>query len=100
MKKTIIAVAAAALLSACGATGPTHTENDAKAAIAAAEHENSRAAKKNYEWRDTGKIIKKAKAALKEGKFDDAVKQANKAKSQASMALAQYEEQKNAAPRY
>ena len=97
MNKIItLAAIAAFTLGACAA-GPTHTKNDASGAITAAEHENSRAKKKNYEWRDTGKIIKKAKAALKKGDFDGAVKLANKAKKQATSALAQYEDQKNAA---
>lgn len=96
MKKIMILAAVAVLtISAC-ASGPTHTKNDATGAISAAEHETARAKKKNYEWRDTGKLIKKAKEALKKDDFDTAVKLANKAKDQSTMALAQYEEQKNA----
>ena len=98
MKKIMILAAAAVLtISAC-ASGPSHTKNDATGAISAAEHETARAKKKDYEWRDTGKIIKKAKEALKKGDFDTAVKLANNAKKQSTMALAQYEEQKNAKP--
>ena len=94
----IILMAATALtISAC-ASGPSHTKNDAKGAIAAAEHETMRANKKLYAWRDTGKIIKKAKKALKKGEYDKAVKLANKAKQQSTMALQQYAEQKNAGP--
>ena len=94
----IILMAATALtISAC-ATGPKHTANDAKGAIAAAEHETKRANKKFYAWRDTGKLIKKAKAALKKKDYDGAVKLANKAKKQSTMALQQYAEQKNAGP--
>ena len=99
MKKLIIAAAAAILMTAC-ASGPTHTKNDATGAIGAAEHQTKRAKKKNYEWRDTGKLIKKAKAALKKGDFDSAVKLANKAKKQSTNALAQYNDQKNVKPRY
>ncbi len=88
--------AATLALAACAAPAPTHTANDAKGAIAAAEHQAKRAAKKSYEWRDTGKIIKKAKKALKAGNFDKAVKLANKAKAQGTMALQQYQQQKNA----
>lgn len=99
MRKLLITLTAAIALTltACAA-GPTHTKNDATGAIAAAEHETSRAAKKFYEWRDTKKIIKKAKAALKAGDFDKAVKLANKAKAQSSMALKQAAEQANAGP--
>lgn len=98
-KLMIILMAATALtLAACAASGPTHTANDAKGAIAAAEHETSRAAKKFYEWRDTKKIIKKAKKALKKGDFNKAVKLANKAKAQSTNALQQAHEQRNAGP--
>jgi len=90
--------ATALTLAACTASGPTHTANDAKGAIAAAEHQTKRAAKKFYEWRDTGKIIKKAKKALKKGDFNKAVKLANKAKAQSTMALQQAQEQANAGP--
>ncbi|MFO7603028.1 MAG: hypothetical protein R6X06_04345 [Gammaproteobacteria bacterium] len=93
----MIIAATAALMTACAA-GPTHTADQASAAIAAATAANSQAAKVNYEWRDTGKMIKEAEKASKEGKFDDAVKLAKKAERQAKNALAQYEEQKNVKP--
>jgi len=95
----IILMAAITLtITACAASGPTHTANDAKGAILAAEHETKRAAAKFYEWRDTGKLIKKAKAALKASDFNTAVKLANKAKAQSSMAIQQAAEQANAGP--
>ena len=106
MKKLIpFAITAALALGACGtgdgggATSSSYTENDASSAILAAKHETKRAKAKNYEWRDTGKLIKKAEAAAKAGDYAKAVKLANKAKTQSTMALAQYEEQKNAGPR-
>ena len=100
MKKIITLAAIAAFTLAACATGPTHSKNDAAGAISAAEHETSRDKKKSYEWRDTGKLIKKAKKAMKAGKFDEAVKLANKAKKQSTMALAQYEDQKDAARKH
>lgn len=108
MKKFIpFAVAAAFTLGACASGGGTGdssassvTKNDAHAAIMAAEHERKRAQAKGYEWRDTGKIIKKAHEALKAGNFDEATKLANKAKQQSTNALAQYEQQKNAGPHF
>lgn len=100
MKKIItLAAIAAFTLGACAA-GPTHTKNDAAGAITAAEHETNRAKKKNYEWRDTGKLIKKAKEAMKKGDFDKAVKLANEAKMQSTLALQQYEDQKDAADKH
>lgn len=91
--------ATALTLTACAGSGSTHTKNDAKGAIAAAEHQTKRAAKQLYEWRDTKKIIKKAKKALKAGNFDKAVKLANKAKLQSTHAIQQAAEQANAGPR-
>ena len=102
MRKIIpFAIAAAFALGACASDGGTSaTKGDASSAIIAAEHENSRAKKKGFEWRDTGKLIKKAKEAEKAGDFGKAVKLANKAKNQASNAIAQAEAQKNAGPNY
>lgn len=54
----------------------------AEAAIAAAETSRKNAASVEGEWRDTGKMIKKAEAAMKEGNFAKAVKLANSAKRQ------------------
>ena len=90
--------AIALTLTACAGSGPTHTKNDAVGAISAAEHETRRAAKKFYEWRDTKKLIKKAKKALKKKDYDKAVKLANKAKTQSKLALQQWSEQRNAGP--
>ena len=44
---------------------------------------------------DTGKIIKKAEAAMKKEDYATAVKLANKAKTQGMNAQQQYQEQKN-----
>ena len=107
MKKFIpFAIAGAFALGACASSGGTGGEGsssvndkDAATAILAAEHEQSRAKAKGFEWRDTEKLIKEAQKAAKEGKFDDAVKLANKAKNQSTNAIAQAEEQKNAGPR-
>ena len=103
MKKVIpFALAAAFALGACGTGGggTDITKGDAASAITAAEHEKKRAKGKGYEWRDTGKMIKKAKKAMKAGDFAKAVKMANKAKTQSSNALKQYAEQKDAGPKY
>ena len=102
MRKIIpFAIAAALALGACASDGGTSaTKADASSAIVAAEHEQSRAKKKGFEWRDTGKMIKKAKKAMKDGEFYKAVKLANKAKRQSTSALAQAEAQKNAGPNY
>ncbi|MCW8933029.1 MAG: rhodanese-like domain-containing protein [Gammaproteobacteria bacterium] len=56
----------------------------AQSAIDKAETSRQHAASVDGEWRDTGKLIKKAKAALKEGQFDKAIKLAGKAERQGS----------------
>ncbi len=61
----------------------------AQAAIDKAETSRQHAASVQGEWRDTGKIIKKAKAAMKEGQFDKATKLARKAERQGSFGYEQ-----------
>lgn len=61
----------------------------AQSAIVAAENAQKKAASLDGEWRDTGKIIKKAKAAQAEGNFDQAVKLANKAERQGELGYEQ-----------
>lgn len=108
MKKFIpFAIAAALALGACASGGDAGSssasslsEADAKAAVMAAEEQTKLAKSKGAEWRDTGKLIKKANEAIKAGNFDEAVKLANKAKTQSTNAIAQAESQMNAGPRY
>jgi hypothetical protein len=66
----------------------------ALSSIAAAETAQKKAASVDGEWRDTGKIIKKAKAAQAEGKFDKAVKLANKAARQGELGYEQANSQR------
>ncbi len=99
MKKLLLAATAALVLNACAYTSAASTD-DAKTAISQAVQKTQQSARVDYEWRDTGKIIKKAKAALKKGNIDAAIKLANKAGRQSDNALKQYAEQKNAGPRF
>jgi rhodanese-related sulfurtransferase len=55
---------------------------EAEKAISAAEAARKKAASVDGEWRDTGKIIKKAKTAVKDGAFNQAIKLAKKAREQ------------------
>lgn len=64
------------------------------AAVAAADESRKKAASVDGEWRDTGKMIKKAKALAKEGKFDKAVKLANFAERQGKYGYEQAVSQK------
>jgi len=77
-----------------GCAGTTEEESkpqggEAAAAISDAEAAYKIALDELYAWRDTGKLIKKAKKALKDGKDDEAIKLANKAKKQAEDAVSQ-----------
>ncbi|MGW8229357.1 MAG: hypothetical protein ACWGOW_10670, partial [Gammaproteobacteria bacterium] len=58
----------------CASTTEGPTAEDAAAAIAAAKAANAKAAAENYEWRDTGELIKQAETAMNEGKNAEAVK--------------------------
>lgn len=99
--KTIIKLAAACTLAlslaACEST-PTKSLDEANMAIKSAMKANGKAKKMYAEWRDTGKILKKARKAKGKGDFDKAVKLAGKAKRQAIMAVAQAKAQKNVKP--
>lgn len=99
--KTIIKLAAACALAlslaACEST-PTKSLDDANMAIQAAMKANGKAKKMYVEWRDTGKILKKARKAKSKGDFDEAVKLAGKAEREAINAVAQANAQKNVKP--
>ena len=100
--KTIIKLAVACTLAlslaACEST-PTKSLSDANMALKSAMAANDKAKKMYVEWRDTGKVLKKARAAKGKGDFDNAVKLAGKAERQAINAVAQAEAQKNVQPR-
>jgi len=75
-------------VSACDST-PDKDSSSAADAIAAAKAANQRAINEHYEWRDTGKLIKKAEKALEAGDDAKAIKLANKARRQAENAVKQ-----------
>jgi len=77
-----------AMSIAVGCAGTTGGA-DPDAAIAAAKAANKRAKEEGVEWRDTGKLIKKAEEANKKGEWDTAVKLANQARKQAEDAVKQ-----------
>lgn len=74
--------------------------DSAKSAIDAATAENKKAKKVGFEWRDTGKFLKKASKLAKAGKDKKAIALANKAKKQAVLAQQQAQDQANAGPRF
>ncbi|MDM8546449.1 hypothetical protein [Candidatus Venteria ishoeyi] len=83
-------------LSVCAATSAP----DAEQAIAAAEQANSKAAAVDYEWRDTGKLLKQAKAALAKGDNEHAIKLAKQARLFSEAGYQQAQAQQNAGPRF
>lgn len=89
----LAAVTTAFIIGCAGTTEEDKAGGDAAAAIAAAKAAYDKAKKELYAWRDTGKIIKKAEKALKDGKDAEALKLANKAREQAEMALQQKQDE-------
>ena len=79
----------AGVIVGCAGTTESDTAGSAADAIAAAKAANAKAKKETYEWRDTGKLIKKAEKALKDGDDATAIKLANKAQRQAENAVKQ-----------
>ncbi|CAA6808324.1 MAG: Unknown protein [uncultured Thiotrichaceae bacterium] len=74
-----------------------HAADDLATVLAEAKAENKKAAEVGFEWRDTGKFIKKAE---EEKDAEKAMKLAKKALNQAKMAQVQAEAAKNAGPTF
>lgn len=77
---------------------PAQASADAEAfgqSLQAAKAAQKRAASVKGEWRDTGKLIKKAEAAAKEGKYDEAIKLADQARRQGYLGHRQAVSQRN-----
>lgn len=105
MKKLPTIVAATLLgfsMTACatGDASKSAAAGGAEAAISAAKAANKGAKSVGYEWRDTGKMIKKAEKLAKEGKTEEAIKLAKKAEMQGKVAQKQAASQKDAGPRF
>jgi len=75
------------------------TQEGYVAAVADAKKSLKIANKANYEWRDSGKVLKQADKAAKAGDFSTATKLANQAKYQGDVALAQSRLYANSGPR-
>ena len=86
-----------ALLTGC-ATTPMATADGFKEAEAAAKASIKKAASVGGEWRDSGKILKKAAAAAKKGNYAKAINLAVKAQNEGEMGYAQAMEEKGAQP--
>ncbi len=90
---TIVVVMGASLLVACAGNTVAADEKSFNASYEAADAARKKAASMNYEWRDTGKILKKAKEAAAKGDYETAERLANKAEMHGKMAVAQAKEQ-------
>ena len=97
--KSLVGMIFAGLI-AVGCSGGTKSASpeDFNKALSDAKMALSQAKKAQNEWRDTGKIIKKAEAAAKSGDYDKATGLANKAKRQSELALIQAKNQQGAGP--
>jgi len=84
MKKMTMMILSSALVISSTTILAADNAKSAKAAIEKAEVSRQHAASVDGEWRDTGKLIKKAKAAAKDGKYTKAIKLANTADRQGS----------------
>jgi nucleoid-associated protein YgaU len=91
-----VALLSLGLITGCASTDEVSDSMSAEQAIANAKAANAEAKAANYEWRDTGKMIKKAEDKLAAGDGPGAIKLANKAEFQAKTAVSQaaYENKK------
>ncbi|MCP4764671.1 MAG: SoxXA-binding protein [Gammaproteobacteria bacterium] len=87
--KTLLLAATFAICSGAGLATVNAADMSPEAAIAAAKEAKKQAASVGGEWRDTGKMIKKAEALLKAGKTDEATKMAEKAEAQGMLGYMQ-----------
>jgi hypothetical protein len=92
-------VALAFLIGACAR--PASTPDDEFSRFAARVESEIRIAEKaGFLWRDTDKLMQDARAAQREGRYDDAMKLANQALRQAQLAQQQARKNANAGPAY
>ncbi len=98
VKKNLAVLLLASLLGSvsCASEQSKPDAASVDAAITAAEAARKQAASVGGEWRDTGKLIKKAKAAAETGDFAKAIALATQARKQAEAGYQQSMDQKNA----
>ena len=89
MAKTFLLATTCGLLWLGGAMAEPSAKAAAEAAIAAAIEAQQAAAAVGGEWRDTGKLIDKAKQAVAAGDYDTAQMLAQKAETQGKLGEAQ-----------
>ncbi len=87
--KTLLLTALIAVFSTGYMTSANSGDMSAEASIAAAKEAQKQARSVGGEWRDTGKMIKKAEKLLKEGKAKKAAKLAQEAEAQGMLGYMQ-----------
>ncbi len=90
----------ATLIFAAGSLSTSAFADGASDAIKAAKKSQKEAKALGFEWRDMGKMIKKAEALAKDGKKDKAIKIAKKIAAQIEPIKKQAELAKTAGPRF
>jgi len=90
------------LTAVCGLIGTHAYAIDAEVdnAIAEAEAAIEKADSVGFAWRDSGKILKSARAAAADGEREQALELAAQAKFQGEAGYAQYEANKDAGPTF
>ncbi len=91
-----VALAGAGALPAYAGDAKGDAAGQFAAAIEKAEEARKKAASVGGEWRDTGKVIKKAKAAAKSGDYGSAMQLANTAYRQGELGYKQALSQESA----
>ena len=89
-------VLATMLFASLPATVGADEKPDFEAAWAEADEARKKAASVGGEWRDTGKMLKKAKEAAAAGEHEKAMKLVNKAKKQGELGYEQAVSEKDA----
>jgi len=97
MHQVLVAVITAGALT-LGGCATIKMGMDAESAISKAETQIAAAEKDHYLWRDTKNHLKGAKKAYADDDYETALKLANKAISEATLAEKQAAEQKGAMP--
>ena len=87
--KTLLLAASLTLASGFQANAIAADMSSAEQAIAAAKDARKQANSVGGEWRDTGKLLKKAEKLLQEGKYAEAVKAAEAAEIQGMLGYMQ-----------
>ncbi len=96
IRTAALALAAASLSAGAVLAAEKDQAAEFKATVEKADASRKKAASVGGEWRDTGKMIKQAKAAAKKGDYEKALKLANTAYRQGELGYQQAMDQKDA----